>query len=68
MHILNSKRLLKAVLGVSAVFAAVAAFAGIVFGVVAAVEWLGLPNYVIPITIFVPVFIAAVVIFYKDIE
>jgi vacuolar-type H+-ATPase subunit I/STV1 len=64
----NSKRLLKAVLGVSAVFGAVAAFTGIVFGIVTAVEWLGLPNYVIPITIFGPMFVVAVVIFYKDLE
>jgi hypothetical protein len=63
---LNRKKLLKAVKEACAIFGAVAAMVGVILLIIYAVEYFGLPNYVIGITIFVPMFIFIVVSSYKD--
>jgi hypothetical protein len=62
---LNGKKLLKAVGVASTVFGIVAAIMGVIMLIIYAVEYFGLPNYVIGITIFVPLFVAIVVDTYR---
>jgi hypothetical protein len=63
---LNRKKLLKGIKEACTVFGIVAAIVGTVFGIVGTVVYFGIPMYVIPITVCVLLFVAIVILTYRD--